>query len=233
MPQVRPAELGVYDGPPGYMNMDAPPYPLPYEWGNAFYSFVYGPALHIVLSAYSSMEPDSTQYDWLIKELAGVDRAVTPWVLVTLHVPLYNSFSSHPHDLQITAARDHLEKLFIKYHVNLIFTGHIHAYQRTENVAHDRVTEDAPIHITIGAGGRQCEAAYNSAEAEDWVANRDASYYGYGKFTIFNHTHAEWKWIPLSDERDYNTVEGENVQLPQLHHDQLVLENQFFLSLDR
>jgi hypothetical protein len=235
MPQVRPAELGVYDGPPGHLSMESPPYPLPYEWGNAYYSFVYGPALHIVISAYSSMEPDSTQYLWLFHELEEVDRDVTPWVLVTIHVPLYNTFSLHQHDHQIKAAREHLEPLFVKYHVNLIFTGHIHAYQRTANVANDTLTEDGPIHITIGAGGRQCDAPYKSDEAELWVVKRDASFYGYGKFTIFNQTHAEWKWIPLSpsDKHDYNVVRGEDVHLPQLNHDQLVVENQFFLSTER
>jgi hypothetical protein len=55
MPQVHPPELGVYNRPLGYLNMDAARYPLPYEWGNAYYSFVYGPAIHIVLSAYFSI----------------------------------------------------------------------------------------------------------------------------------------------------------------------------------
>ena len=54
MPQIRPAELGVYDGDcKGLMDMERPPYPLPYEWGNAYYSFVYGPVKNIVVSAYS------------------------------------------------------------------------------------------------------------------------------------------------------------------------------------
>jgi hypothetical protein len=198
MPQVRPAQLGLYDGPDGALNMDAPPYPLPYEWGNAYYSFDYGPAKHIVISAYSSMEPDSPQYNWFVEELESVDRTITPWVLVTIHVPIYNTFALHPHDLQIFAARDNLEPLFVKHHVNLIFTGHIHAYQRTANVAMEELVPSAPIHITIGAGGRQCDAPFKSEEPEEWVVTRDASYFGYGRFTIFNQTHAEWRWIPLS-----------------------------------
>jgi hypothetical protein len=214
--------------------MDAAPYPLPYEWGNAYYSFVYGPAIHIVVSAYSSMEPNSIQYNWLVEELESVDRRLTPWVLVTIHVPLYNTFALHPHDPQIVAAREHFEPLFVKYHVNLIFTGHIHAYQRTANVANDTLTKTGPIHITIGAGGRQCDAPYKTEEPEAWIVKRDASYYGYGTLEIVNATHANWKWIPLSpsDKHDYNEVKNEDVQLPQLKHDQLVVENQFFLSLE-
>ena len=39
MPRIKPAELGVYEGPTGPLNMDQPPYPLPYEYGNAYYSY--------------------------------------------------------------------------------------------------------------------------------------------------------------------------------------------------
>ena len=198
MPQVRPAELGTYDGPMGPLNMDAPPYPLPYEWGNAYYSFVYGPSKHIIVCAYSSMEPGSTQYKWIEQELQSVDREVTPWILLYLHVPIYNTFALHPHDLQIFAARQHLEPLMVKYNVNIVFTGHIHAYQRTNNVAMEKIDPKGPIHITVGAGGRQCDAPFKNETAEPWIVHRDASYYGYGAFAIFNQTHAAWKWIPLS-----------------------------------
>lgn len=35
MPRVESPRLGQYDGPLGPLNMDRPPYPLPYEYGNA------------------------------------------------------------------------------------------------------------------------------------------------------------------------------------------------------
>lgn len=234
MPRVKPPELGLYDGPLGLLNLDAPPYPLAYEWGNAYYSFDYGPAKHIVLSAYSSMEPDSPQYKWIEGVLKSVDRKFTPWVLVTIHVPIYNTFALHARDPQIFAARDYMEPLFVQYKVNIVFTGHIHAYQRTANVAMEVLDPSGPMHITIGAGGRACNAPFKSEIPEDWVMKRDASIYGYGRFDIFNQTHAEWKWIPLSssDEHDYNVVKNEDVHLPQLKHDQLIVENQWFLSLE-
>lgn len=199
MPQLQPAELGVYDGlKKGPLNMDAPPYPLPYEWGNAYYSFTYGPARHIIINVYSDIDPGSVQYNWIVEELESVDRSETGWVLVTLHVPIYNTFDLHHHDLQIKAAQDHIEPLLVKHNVNVVFNGHIHAYQRTANVAMGKLDPRGPIHITIGAGGRQCDAPFKNETAEEWIVSRDASYYGYGTFAIFNRTHAEWKWIPLS-----------------------------------
>jgi hypothetical protein len=197
MPQVRPAELGVFDFP-GKLNLDAPPYPLPYDWGNAYYSFVYGPAKHIVVSAYSAMEPDSAQYTWLKRELESVDRTVTPWLLVSIHTPLYSTYAVHKHDPQIFAAQEHMEPIFVKHHVNVVFTGHIHAYQRTANVAMGKPDHKGPMHVTVGAGGRQCDAPFENEVAEEWIVKRDASFYGYGRFSILNQTHAEWRWIPVS-----------------------------------
>ena len=131
-------------------------------------------------------------------ELSSVDRTITPWLLVTLHVPIYNTFAFHHRDPQIVAAKEHIEPLLVLYQVNMVFTGHIHAYQRTTNVAMDKVDPSGPIHITVGAGGRQCDAPFRNATAEEWIVTRDASYYGYGLFNIYNKTHAEWRWIPLS-----------------------------------
>ena len=70
-----------------------------------------------------------------------------------MHPPIYNTFSLHQNDPQIFVARDHLEPLFVEYHVNLVLTGHIHAYQRTDYVAFGNLTDTGSMHITIGAGG--------------------------------------------------------------------------------
>lgn len=236
MPRLKPPELGVYDGDceEGKMNMDAPPYPLPYEWGNSYYAFTYGPARHVFVNAYSDMSPNSTQYKWLEDELASIDRQKTPWVLLTMHPPIYNTFALHHHDPQIFAAKEHLEPLFVKYHVNLVLTGHIHAYQRTDYVAFGNLTDTGPMHITIGAGGRKCDAPFTNKEPEEWIKTRDASMYGYGRITIQNETHAEWRWIPIapSELHEYNEVKGmKELHLPSLDHDKVIIENQHFRRL--
>jgi acid phosphatase type 7 len=232
MPRVRPPELGLYDGPTGHLNMDAPPYPLPYEWGNAYYSYSYGPAHIIMISAYSSMEPNSTQYRWIQQELDSVDRTVTPWVLAMLHVPIYNTFSLHHHDLQIAAAKQHLEPLFIQHKVNMVFSGHIHAYQRTAAVAMNVPTPTAPVYITVGAGGRKCEAPFSSKDPEPWALVRDATWFGYGMLRIVNRTTAVWDWIHTSqtDGRTYNQVVHSNETLPSgPSRDHVVFRNQLYL----
>lgn len=234
MPWVHPPELGVYEGPLGRMNMDHPPYPLPYEWGNGYYAYTYGGARIIMLNVYASMDPGSLQYMWFEDELkaANDNRGEAPWVVVVMHTPIYNTFALHLHDVQIFAARSHLEPLMVDYRVNLVFSGHIHAYQRTHPVRHNETDPRGPMHITVGAGGRQCNAPFKTASAEDWVAVRDATFYGYGMLRIHNDTIAEWDWVHsgYTDDRDYNEVKGSSEHLPGgPGRDHIYLENQFFL----
>ena len=35
------------------------------------------------------------QYTWLEEDLATVDRSRTPWLIVLLHAPWYNSYNAH------------------------------------------------------------------------------------------------------------------------------------------
>ena len=233
MPRVHPPQLGVYQGPTGKMNMDHPPYPLPYEWGNSYYSFKYGPAHVIMINAYASMEPDSIQYNWIASELDAVNRTLTPWLLAVLHTPIYNTFSIHKKDYQVLAAKKHLEPLFVEHSVNMVFTGHIHAYLRTTAVAFDQPSAKGPVHITVGAGGRKCEAPFADAQPEAWTVVRDATWYGYGMFRILNRTTAVWDWIHTSqtdDGRTYNQVGHSNITLPSgPSRDHVVFQNQLYL----
>ena len=232
MPKVQTAQLGTYEGPAGYMNMDHPPYPLPYEYGNSYYAFPYGMTHNIFLNAYAAMEPNSTQYRWLVQELEAIDRAITPWLIVTIHVPVYNAFNVHHHDPQIFAAKDHIEPLYVQYKVNLVVSGHIHAYQRTKNVAFDKEDPSGPVHVVVGAGGRQVQADFRQEEPESWLAVRDATRYGYGTFEIFNKTHAQWKWIVTgeSEYQNVNRVHRTNITFPPMgQSDSIILENQYFL----
>jgi len=49
---------------------------------------------HIIgidLNSPDLIEPGTPQYQWLIEDLAAVDRTVTPWVFVTSHFPVYHA----------------------------------------------------------------------------------------------------------------------------------------------
>jgi acid phosphatase type 7 len=230
MPRIQPAQLGIYNGPTGPLNMDRPPYPLDYEFGNAYYAFRYGRTHQIFLNSYSSLEPGSKQYEWLVSELETVNRRQTPWLIVTYHVPIYNTFEVHQKDTQLMKMREHIEPLFVKHKVNLVFNGHIHAYLRTKPVAFGNVTKTGPIHIVMGAGGRAAKAEFLHDEPEAWVHVRDGTIYGYGLLEICNRTHARWDWVHTGQESDHNAVYKEDVVLPPGGMDYAYFVNQYYIQ---
>lgn len=205
---------------------DADVQPSPWDWGwkthwynfgNAFYTYEHGLAQIIVLSSFSDTSVDSVQYDWLVDVLDnGVDRTATPWLIVAFHAPWYTTFRGHVNESAAQIMRKAMEPLFQQYGVNLVVSGHDHAYMRTYPLYQGNVIDDnsdnnvtAPIYLTVGAGGNREHHApgyRNATIAEPWVAARQRSEYGYGHLQLVNATHALFQWIgngaPLDDADD-------------------------------
>jgi hypothetical protein len=223
MPQIRPPirELASWRG----FTIDGQPIDfIPYEYGNAYYSFTFGPSKHIVLSSFSSFREGSLQYDWLLSELKSVDRSVTPWLIVMLHCPLYTTFKTHRREIFVTEARAVLEPLFVEYTVNFVIAGHIHAYMRTHPMAFSRRNPRGPIHIIQGNGGKAVGQSYYNETAEEWIGVRDQSQYGYGTLELFNNTHAKWRWIKTGYDEGGEFEPDLNV------HDEIVVRNQLYVE---
>ena len=200
---------------------------MPYEYGNAYYSFTFGPSKHIVLSSYSSFLPGSTQYQWLLSELESVDRSITPWLIVMLHCPVYTSFKTHTNEIFISEARVHLEPIFLKYVVNFVIAGHIHSYMRSVPMANFAPHPRGPIYIIQGNGGRNANEPYMDDTQEDWVKVRDHSMYGYGTLELFNTTHAKWDWVKTGFNAEEE--EGKIRYEPDFAlHDNVWVKNQWF-----
>lgn len=58
-----------------------------------------------------------------------MDREETPWLIVLMHVPMYSS--NHAHYMEGESMRVVFEEWFVKYNVDLVFAGHVHAYERS------------------------------------------------------------------------------------------------------
>ncbi|CAI5501400.1 unnamed protein product [Closterium sp. Naga37s-1] len=117
-----------------------------------YYSFEVGGAHIIVLSCYSPFGPDSDQRKWLQKDLSSVDRSKTPWLIASLHEPWYHSNSDHQTDGQ--AMRTALEETLYAARVDMLITGHVHAYERTTRVYNGQEDPCGIMHITVGSGGK-------------------------------------------------------------------------------
>ncbi|KAI7754472.1 hypothetical protein M8C21_030477 [Ambrosia artemisiifolia] len=168
-----------------------------------WYSIKRASAYIIVISSYSTYGVSTPQYKWLMKELPKVNRSKTPWLIVVMHCPLYSTYAHHY--MEGETMRVMYEQYFVKYKVDVIFSGHVHAYERTErvsNIAYNiencfcapRNDEFTPVYITIGDGGNQEGLLYEMVDPQPkYSAFREPSH-GHATFEIKNRTTAYYAW---------------------------------------
>lgn len=108
-----------------------------------------------------------------------MDRERTPWLVVVFHVPWYNSNYAHQGEDDDMMAS--MEPLLYAAGVDVVFAGHVHAYERSVSYTSDsfhhyiwftgfwlinsvvqqgrvyngKTDTCGPIHITIGDGGNR------------------------------------------------------------------------------
>lgn len=123
--------------------------------GTMYYSYEAGGVHFVLLSSYSPISPGSPQYDWLVNDLASVDRKTTPWLVAALHAPWYNSNSHHQGEGEPAQFQTHAEPLLYNAGVDLVFSGHVHAYERSVPSNAGRPDPCGITYITIGDGGNR------------------------------------------------------------------------------
>ena len=68
------------------------------------------------------------QYKWLERDLAFVDREVTPWLVAAWHPPWYSTYKAHYREAE--CMRVSMEDLLYKYGVDIVFNGHVRMASR-------------------------------------------------------------------------------------------------------
>ncbi|KAG8492108.1 hypothetical protein CXB51_015737 [Gossypium anomalum] len=116
------------------------------------------------------------------------------------YIIVLSSYSAYGETMRVV-----YESWFVKYKVDVVFSGHVHAYERSKRIsniaynilngkctpAHDLF---APVYITIGDGGNHDGPALGMVEPQpNFSAYREASF-GHGVFDIKNRTHAYFGW---------------------------------------
>lgn len=89
--------------------------------GQEYYRFVRGDAAFYALN---SNYMDKRQLDWLVAELS---KDTSKWKIAFFHHPPYSSGKKHGSDEQL---REVVEPIFVRYGVDVVFTGHEHFYER-------------------------------------------------------------------------------------------------------
>ena len=166
-------------------------YRIRYPSPGPCYAFRLGLATIVMVDAYAGLLDTGSQYNWLASTLETVDRRVTPWLVVALHVPLYSS--NQLHHTETERARAVLEPLLVFAKVDLVLSGHVHAYERTHPVQRARRKDGAPVYVTVGTGGNAEGRSGDWLIQPAWSASR-MPVFGHGRFEAANATHARWEF---------------------------------------
>ncbi|MCA9564376.1 MAG: metallophosphoesterase [Myxococcales bacterium] len=89
------------------------------------YSFVVGPAFFISLDATKVGNLDQTQMNWIEDQLIEAEERGYDVTIVYGHVPLYGFAIGRETEI---LDDDELEELLLDHHVDLVISGHHHAY---------------------------------------------------------------------------------------------------------
>ncbi|KAH9680769.1 Purple acid phosphatase 15 [Citrus sinensis] len=116
-----------------------------------YYSFNAGGIHFVMLSAYIDYDKSSDQYKWLESDLGDIDREVTPWLIAAWHPPWYSTYSAHYREVE--CMRVEMEDLLYHYGVDIVFNGHVHAYERSNRVYNYSLDPCGPVYILVGDGG--------------------------------------------------------------------------------
>ncbi len=123
-----------------------------------YYKFSYGNADFFMIDSNRKVEPGSEQYEWLEASLA---ESTATWKFVCHHHPPYSSDENDYGDLWKTnqSTRGDLRirelvPLYDKYGVDIVWTGHIHSYERTWPLREEQAVEvNGTIYMITGGGG--------------------------------------------------------------------------------
>lgn len=169
---------------------------MPYEesgsTSNLYYSFDVTGAHIIMLGSYTDFDANSDQYSWLQNDLKKIDRVKTPWVIVLLHAPWYNSNLAHQGEGE--DMRQAMEDLLYKARVDVVFAGHVHAYERFTRVYNNQADPCGPLHITIGDGGNREGLALSFENPAPSISKYREPSFGHGRLRLLDGKKAHWSW---------------------------------------
>jgi predicted phosphodiesterase len=128
--------------------------------GQRYYTFKKGDVEFFVLDS-NYMDPN--QLSWLEQSL---QKSKVKWKIAYFHHPLYSNGRTHGPDLDL---RSQLVPLFRQYEVNVVFSGHEHAYERIK-------PEDAIHYFILGNSGKLVTHDFRSSEGMEKGFDTDRSF---------------------------------------------------------
>jgi len=128
--------------------------------GERYYTFKKG---DVSFFALDSNYMDLRQLAWLSPAL---ETAATRWKICFFHHPLYNDGKSHGPDVDL---RTQLVPIFRRYGVNVVFSGHEHAYERIK-------PEDGIYYFILGSSGKLVRNDFHRRDLMETSFDRDRTF---------------------------------------------------------
>ncbi len=130
---------GNHDDRPGHFQRLAHALRAP-----SYYAFRRSNCLFVCLNSVRPIGEGSEQLRWLERELAASKER---WKFVSVHHPPYASRRV------ATPDQSALCRLFDAHHVDMVFSGDAHFYERTFPIRDGRRSDDGTVYMTTGGGG--------------------------------------------------------------------------------
>ena len=125
-----------------------------------YYSFDWGNAHFTALDFNDG--PSQAQLDWLQADLAATDKR---WKFVFYHQAIYSS-GPHGYEQYLINKRAVLAPIFEAQHVDIVFNGHDHDYERTQSI-------NGVVYIVSGGGG----ASLYTVVPQSFSAHAETAYH--------------------------------------------------------
>lgn len=138
--------------PDYYLSLFALPANGPAGLERYVYSYDYGDVHFIVLNTQLNelreWYPDllEKQKSWIEKDLSQTQKK---WKVVLMHRGVW----AYPYNGPLDEIGQTFVPVFDKYHVDLVFTGHVHSYARTKALKNGKPDLSGTIYITTGRSG--------------------------------------------------------------------------------
>lgn len=82
-------------------------------------------------------------------------------MVVGVHAPWYNSNTAHQDEFSSFGMKESFEQMLYESGVDVVFSGHVHAYERGARIFNGVRDDCGPAYINIGDGGNREGLATN------------------------------------------------------------------------
>lgn len=145
--------------------------------GNGVFWYSYDQSLvhTVMLSSEHNVTKGSKQYIWLERDLAAVNRTITPWVILEMSRPMYKDKVKDWLGLMVSEGlQNEIEDLLHTYQVDVVLSGHDHMYFRScDGLYSYKCANGGPTYLTVGTGGSRLDVNATTLIPNDYTEKAD------------------------------------------------------------